>query len=274
MNVFAGQGDAARVMTLLWASPEHDGEHPAPGPKAAARPGPKQGLSVDVIVRTAIQIADEGGITALSMRSVGERLGRSSMALYTYIPGKGELLDLMYDTAHAELDSGHDPAGGWRAAITSWAYRLRAFYLRHPWVLQVSYARPVLGPHEQAVLETVLRLLDEARLPAPTLRSVVSALFHFIRGTAQTAAESRQAAEATGTTDQEWWSGRAALLAAVAPDFAERFPHSVRLSRSGQSGDTSPERFEMEADDAFAEGLDLLLDGVEAARARAAVSDR
>jgi AcrR family transcriptional regulator len=260
VSVFAGQGDAARAMALLWAAPETAG--------ARSAPGPKPGLSVDVIVRTAIEVADEGTIAALSMRAVAERLGCSSMALYTYVPGKGELLDLMYDRAHAELDLCLDLAGGWRAAVTSWAGELRAFYLRHPWVLQVSYARPVLGPHEQAVLETILRLLGEAGLPPRTLRSVVSALFHFVRGTAQTAAESRLAAKATGMSDQEWWSGRSAVLAAVAPDFAERFPHSVRLSGSRHDDTRSPEHFERVADDAFTEGLAVLLDGIEATRTR------
>jgi hypothetical protein len=174
----------------------------------------------------------------------------------------------MYDRAHAELTTDHDQSGGWRAAVTSWAAELRAFYLRHPWVLQVSYARPVLGPHEQAVLETLAGILYETGLPARTLRAIVSSLFHFLRGSAQTVAETRQAAAATGVSDREWWSGRSALLKEVAPDFAERFPLSLRLASEGalpREGETAPS-WEHEVDDTFAAGLAVLLDGIEATR--------
>ncbi|MFC9019963.1 TetR/AcrR family transcriptional regulator, partial [Streptomyces albidoflavus] len=135
MSIIAGQGDAARSLALLWGEGEAGGERTAPGPKPA--------LSVAAVVAAAVEVADEGGVAALSMRAVADRLGRSSMALYTYVPGKAELLDLMYDRAHAELPGAYPQDDGWRAAATAWAADLRALYLRHPWLLQVSYARPV-----------------------------------------------------------------------------------------------------------------------------------
>ncbi|HEY1176756.1 MAG TPA: TetR/AcrR family transcriptional regulator, partial [Phytomonospora sp.] len=61
--------------------------------------GPKQGLTIEAIVRTAIALADAEGLAALSMRKVAERLGVGTMSLYTYVPGKPELLDLMLDAA-------------------------------------------------------------------------------------------------------------------------------------------------------------------------------
>ncbi|MEU7045557.1 TetR/AcrR family transcriptional regulator C-terminal domain-containing protein [Streptomyces varsoviensis] len=280
MSVIAGQGDAAASMALLWADPE-DRDRPT---RSSAR-GPRPALSVDAIVAAAIAVADADSMAGLSMRAVAERLGRTSMALYTYVPGKAELVDLMYDRVHAELgpgrpsdhlphlSSGQAPDGDdWRAAVMSWATRLRAFYLRHPWVLQVSYARPVLGPHEQAVLESLASLLYGAGLPSRPLRAIVSALFHYVRGAAQTAAESRRAAAETGVSDEEWWAGRSALLREVAPDFAERFPMSVRLAAEatpmseGEGDADSAASWEREVDDTFAVGLGVLLDGVAAAR--------
>ncbi|MFI2213230.1 TetR/AcrR family transcriptional regulator C-terminal domain-containing protein [Streptomyces sp. NPDC020141] len=270
MSIIAGQGDAAVSMALLWArSGDTEG-----GEGGRTAPGPKPALSVDAVVAAAIEVADAETMAGLSMRTVAERLGRSSMALYTYVPGKAELLDLMYDRVHAELSG--PPAGDgagedWRAAVTVWAGELRALCLRHPWVLQVSYARPVLGPHEQAVLESLLGALDGAGLPPRTLRAVVSSLFHYVRGSARTAAESGRAATATGVSDAEWWAGRSALLAEFAPDFAARFPRSVRLaaeSSSPREGGGSGTAWEREQDDVFAEGLAVLLDGVEAAAQR------
>ncbi|MFE2601283.1 TetR/AcrR family transcriptional regulator C-terminal domain-containing protein [Streptomyces sp. NPDC059396] len=258
MSIIAGQGDAAVCMALLWAEPGDQGPRTAPGPKPA--------LSVDAIVEAAIAVADADTMAGLSMRTVAERLGRSSMALYTYVPGKAELLDLMYDRVHAELSTGHDLGEGWRTAVESWAGDLKAFYLRHPWVLQVSYARPVLGPHEQAVLESLAAILYETALPARTLRAVVSSLFHFVRGSAQTTAESRQAASATGVSDQAWWTTRSTLLNEVAPDFADRFPLSVRLAQESAApldGEPAPS-WDQQLDDTFTVGLKVLLDGIEA----------
>ncbi|WP_406314485.1 TetR/AcrR family transcriptional regulator [Streptosporangium sp. NBC_01639] len=267
MAVFAGQGDVRRSMALLWRTPGREATRSAPGP----RPG----LSVDVIVDAAIAVADERGMAALSMRAVGERLGRTGMALYTYVPSKGELVDLMYDRAHAELPTGYEPAAGWRAAVTSWAWDAWAFYLRHPWVLQVSQARPALGPNEYVMLETVLTVLRAIGLEAGVLRRVVGTLFHFVRGAAQTVAETRQAPAATGVSDEEWWHARSALLKEVAPDFAERFPMVTWLESEGASRLAAEEEeegvpyLEREAKETFRVGLTVLLDGIEAAVSRA-----
>jgi AcrR family transcriptional regulator len=244
-------------MDLLWrAAGSGDGR---------TGPGPKPGLSVDMIVEAAIAVADADGMAGLSMRAVGERLGRTGMALYTYVPSKSELLDLMYDHALAELPTDYGRDAGWRAALTSWARDLWAFYLRHPWVLQVSQVRPVLGPHEYRLLETLVGILVETGLPSTVLRRVVGTLFHFVRGAAQTVAEARQAATATGVSDEDWWYSRSALLQEVAPDFADRFPAVVRLETEGASapGDAAS-YMEREATETFEVGLGVVLDGIEA----------
>ncbi|MEU8268015.1 TetR/AcrR family transcriptional regulator [Sphaerisporangium sp. NPDC049002] len=264
MVVYAGQGDAHRSMALLWRA-----AGPAP---VRTGPGPKPGLSVDLIVDTAISVADAEGMAALSMRAVGERLGRTAMALYTYVPSKSELVDLMYDRALAELPTGYEPGAGWRAATTAWAEDTWAFYLRHPWVLQVSQARPVLGPNEYVTLETLLRILDGTGLDAGMLRRLAGTLSHFVRGAAQTIAESRQAPAATGVSDEEWWLARATVLERFAPDFAERFPMVNRMrlraaedERADTARDDSVPYLEREARKTFEAGLAVVLDGIEVA---------
>ncbi|MFD0690129.1 TetR/AcrR family transcriptional regulator [Actinomadura fibrosa] len=274
MVVFAGQGDARRSMDLLWGA--ETGRRPS-------GPGPKPGLSVDVIVATAIAVADAEGMAALSMRAVGERLGRTAMALYTYVPGKNELVDLMYDRALAELPASYPTELGWRAAVTSWAEDSWAFYLRHPWMLQVSQARPVLGPNEYGVLETLLGVLSATGLPAPAVRRAVSTLSSVVRGAAQTVAESREAVRATGLTEDQWWFSRTQVLLELAPDFAERYPKVAWLDTEGASTQTFDEATDTQADgapaedvpyleraarEAFEGGLAIVLDGIDAAIAR------
>ncbi|WP_158889373.1 TetR/AcrR family transcriptional regulator [Amycolatopsis anabasis] len=264
MVVFAGQGDARRSMELLWRAWGSDSARTAPGPKPR--------LSVDAIVDAGIAVADADGMAGLSMRAVGERLGRTAMALYTYVPSKSELVDLMYDRALAELPTEYDLEPGWRAAVTSWAADYWAFCLRHPWVLQVSQARPVLGPNEFGVLETLIRILRGTGLATHELRPVVATVVQVVRGAAQTIAESRQAPTATGVSDEEWWFARAAVLGEVAPDFAERFPHFSWLEGGADARpepDSDAPYLERKARQAFEAGLNVVLDGVESAVAGA-----
>ncbi len=275
--VFAGQGAPRRSLALLWRA-----DVPPP---TRGGPGPKPRLSVDAIVAAAVALADEEGMGALSMRAVGDRLGRTAMALYTYVPGKSELLDLMNDAVHAELpshypgaDPGADPeSGDWRAALTAWAGEILEFYVRHPWVLQVSQARPVLGPHEYAGLDTLVALLRTTGLEAGVLRRLVGTLFPYLRGSAQAVADARLAASATGSSDEEWWAARSAALLELVPDFAERFPAVSRLEAEGPvepypgpEGNGEPMPYpEREARETFRVGLGVLLDGIGAAVAAA-----
>jgi len=201
----------------------------------------------------------------LSMKAVGQHLGRTAMALYTYVPGKDELLDLMYDRVHAELPTRYPMERGWRSAARAWARDFGDFVLRHPWTLQISYARPVLGPNEQAMLETLVGVLRGSGLRASVLRRAVSALLHLLRGAAQTRADARRAVSATRTSSASWWQARAAQLHRVAPDFAQRFPHSTWLSRSSAGAIGDPETYFLrQADKAYRAAVELLLDGIEA----------
>jgi AcrR family transcriptional regulator len=258
MPVFAGQGDPEWSLAALWGERE----------PATVRPGPRPTLTREAIIAAAIEIADRDGLEGLSMKAVGQRLGRTAMALYTYVPGKAELLDLIYDRVYAELPTRYPMGRGWRAAARAWARDLGEFFLRHPWTLQISYARPVLGPNEQAMLETLVGILRQTGLGAPVLRRAVSALMHLVRGAAQTRIDARSAADVTGTASALWWQARAPRLQRIAPDFARRFPHSSWLAREGTTGATGdPETyFVRQADQAYAAGVELLLDGIEAHR--------
>jgi AcrR family transcriptional regulator len=199
------------------------------------------------------------------MRAVGERFGRTGMALYTYVPSKSELVDLMYDAVLAEAHHTYDLGGGWRTALVAWAEDLWEFYLRHPWVLQVSQARPVLGPNEYVVLDTVLGVMFETGLPTVEVRRLTGALFQLVRAMAQVVAEARAAAEVTGTSDEDWWVDRSALLTEMAPDFATRFPMVARLAGAGayELADETVPYQEQLAVEAFQAGMVALLDGVE-----------
>jgi AcrR family transcriptional regulator len=267
--IYAGQGDPRRSMALLWRDHE-----------AAERtgPGPKSQLSVDLVVETAIEVADTEGMQALSMRAVGERLGRTAMSLYTYVASKNELIDLMYDHALADLvreweeQPPHTPSletttdkTGWREQVLARAGDLWRFYLRHPWHLEISQARPVLGPNEYRLYESLAAVLRRAGLPPKEISGAYGSILNLLRRMVRTAAEARQSATVTGVPEDEWWHARSAQLEDVADDFSERFPTLALMSENGAFDNTDPEQpyLEQEAWESFQFGLDALLDGVQ-----------
>jgi AcrR family transcriptional regulator len=97
-------------------------------------------LRKDRVLLTAVALADEGGVDALSMRKIAQALGVVPMALYKHVTNKNELLDGMVDVVVGEIDP---PAGGtgWKTAIRQRVLSARRMLLRHPWASGVIEAR-------------------------------------------------------------------------------------------------------------------------------------
>lgn len=259
MTEYAGRGDPRRSMELLW------------GVASTPSRGPKPGLSVAAIVEAAIAIADAEGLEALSMRKVADRLGKSPMSLYTYVPGKPELLDVMLDTVLGETPKTYALDRGWRAAVEEATRDAWAFYQRHPWVLQVSGSRALLGPNELDGYEAMLRLFDGLGLSALDHARAVTAVASFVRGSAKEVSDARAAEQATGVSDDEWWNIRGPLLEELSGDiWDERYPTATRLQQEhafdqpDRAPDDATPYTVKDAQEAFEFGLARLLDGIEA----------
>jgi AcrR family transcriptional regulator len=240
--------DPARAIAVLW------------GRAAGPRRGPRQAVTVGEIVTSAVGIADADGLDAVTMRAVGNELGRTAMSLYTYVVSRDVLIDLMYDSVHAEVG---DVRGGgdWRKAVARWSGNLRDLYLEHPWLLDIQSARPVLGPNEQQVLESLLRILASADLSIEDRQAATSALFSIVKGAARQAVDARAAIT---DADAEWWAAAGKALAEAAPDFAERFPESAAIAAHQRRQGAQP--WVKATDQAFSRAIDLLIAGVEERR--------
>src|SRR5580704_15786231 len=128
-------GDPARTLALLWRYPA-----------VVARHGPRRGLSIDAVVAVATQVADTEGLEAVTMRRVARALGVAPMTLYTYVPGKAELLDLMLDTAYANMPRLDTSGQPWRQRLAAIAEENKVLFENHPWAATTSTIRPPLGP--------------------------------------------------------------------------------------------------------------------------------
>lgn len=249
---YSGRGDPARSLALLWGKP-----------RSPAR-GPKPGLRVEQIVQAAIAVADVEGLAALSMRRVADRLGVGTMSLYTYVPGKAELLDVMLDTVLGEVARASSAASDWRARLERYAHEDWTLYQRHPWVLEVSGARALLGPNEMALFDAALDAVAGLGLTGREMVAVVSLVSGYVRGAAERAADARYAERRTGVTDEQWWAARAPILEQYFD--ASRYPTLASVERSGAfdppEGGTDYNL--QRALDDFEFGLQRVLDGIAA----------
>ena len=89
-------------------------------------------LSRERILAAALEVADEQGIEALSMRKLGQALGYEAMSLYNHVANKGDLVDAMVDAVVEEIEL--PPAGNdWRDPVRRCAISAHDAFLRHPW---------------------------------------------------------------------------------------------------------------------------------------------
>ncbi|MFD4789288.1 TetR/AcrR family transcriptional regulator [Streptomyces sp. NPDC058459] len=242
----SGAYDPARTLELLWREP---GQH-------GSRRGPKQGLTVDAVVQAAVELADSGGLDALTMRGVAQRLGVTPMTLYTYVPGKAELLDLMLDAVQSQMPRADHAAAPWRVRVEAVARENRDLFRRHHWVATLPTTRPPLGPGLMTKYEHELAAFDGLGLDDIEMDAALTFLLGFVQSVARADFDTQAAARDTAMSDEQWWAANEPLLTKVFdPD---RFPLAARVGSAAgaaHQGVYNPEH-------AFDFGLRRILDGL------------
>jgi AcrR family transcriptional regulator len=242
-----GSGDPRRSIELLWGIEDQ-----------RPRRGPKPRLTVDQIAQAATRIADAEGLAALSMRRVADELSIAPMSLYTYLPSKAELLDVMVDRAYGEAVGSQNTHGGWRDRLEQVARANWELYHRHAWMLQVGSSRPALGPNAIAKYDQELSAVSDIGLGDVEMDAVITMVSQFVQGAMRNAVDAADVQRRTGMSDAQWWAAVAPLLADVVD--ANRFPIASRVGTA--AGQAHGSAFDPAY--AFEFGLARVLDGIEA----------
>ncbi|MBV1853572.1 TetR/AcrR family transcriptional regulator C-terminal domain-containing protein [Catellatospora tritici] len=109
-------------------------------------------LSRELVLRTAVRLADEGGIATVTMRRLAEELGAEAMSLYHHVANKEQILDGVVDAVTAEINEavGHlrlpTTGAAWKAAARERILTARQAMLRHPWAPAVFDTRKATSP--------------------------------------------------------------------------------------------------------------------------------
>ncbi|GIH15096.1 TetR/AcrR family transcriptional regulator [Rugosimonospora africana] len=224
----------------------------APGPVWARSEPRRDALNRAGIVAAASRIADAEGLGAVSIRRVASELGAGTMSLYTHVASKDDLLDLMFDELIGEARVTGPPQPDWRASLIAIARRKRALCLSHPWAVRLYGRRPLLGPNAMRLFEETLAAMHDLRTDPATAWQVICAVDDYTLGFVQRETVYGEAARQQGSALNDWEATIDPYLRQVTE--SEDFP-LLRALRPvlGRTDERS-----------FEQGLDWLLDGIEA----------
>ena len=214
------------------------------------QPARRAPLSRDLVVQTALRLADQGGLEALSMRKLGQALGVEAMALYYHFANKERVLDGIVDLVFGEIDV---PAIGadWKAAMRERAISVRDALARHRWAIGLMESRTNPGPANLRHHDAVIGCLRAAGFDMAMAAHAYSALDAYIYGFALT----KMNLPFESTTD----------IAEMAETMLEPFP----LGEYPNLADFISEHAMKpgyDFGDEFEYGLDVILDGLDRAQ--------
>lgn len=218
----------------------------------------REPLTKDRILRTAVALADEGGVEALSMRRVAQELGVVPMALYKHLANKDEMLDGMVDVVVGEIDP---PLEGidWKTTMRERILSARRALLRHPWASRVIESRGEPTPMVIAYMDSMMGVFLRGGFSIDLMHHALHVMGSRLLGFSQelyddTASIPEEEAVAMWTQMAEAYPNIAALVGEISGGGISHDEGSV-------VGGGCDDQFEFE----FA--LDLVLDGLERLRA-------
>jgi AcrR family transcriptional regulator len=210
-----------------------------PSGRSRGRPA----LPLDRILAAALELVDEQGAEALSMRSLAQRLQSGTATLYRHFANRSELVAMMVDRMLGEIDLDSDAVAGlpWQQACTSFAQHTFETLGRHGNVASLLIGHVPMGPNALAHREKILSILLDNGFPPVAAAHAYATVSRYVLGFAIQLAGSESA-------EQD-----ARLAAAFHELDPSRYPATVAVA------DDLPVPLEEE----FAYGLRLIIAGLE-----------
>jgi AcrR family transcriptional regulator len=197
-------------------------------------------LTRQEIAGAALDLVDEHGLEALTMRRLAESIGVGTMTLYGYVRDKDELLDAIVDAATSR-DPVRPVEGPWEERLRALARQAYAGLVRHPALVELRLRRPILTPRAFRVTELAFEALLEAGFPHSEAARAFRVLFLYVFGSAafnqpELSAPVRAAtrgAIASLPEDEFPLLSRSADEVAVTTGGAEQFEYGLELVIAG-----------------------------------------
>jgi AcrR family transcriptional regulator len=135
------------------------------------------------ILDAALELADDKGLEAVSMRALAERTGVTPMALYPHVGSKAALLDGMLGRAVGQMveDGGEALHSGldWRERLRLLLHGARQLAHRHPWAAALVFSRPSATIESASGVDLFYTTLLDAGIPpagVPRMERLITTL--------------------------------------------------------------------------------------------------
>lgn len=221
---------------------------------------PKAGvtrLTRDRILRTALELVDEHGLEALSMRRLARELDADPMSIYHHLPSKAAIVSGLVHAVFAEMRLPDTAAGTWEDQIRAWVRAYRDLARTHPnLVLQIVTEAAAVSEAVILISEPLYAALESAGLPPTTIAHASGMLVDYVNGFAL-----GEAGIGTSTT-----LGRDEVTERLATQDPARLPtmrrvHAAMATATARHG--CPSGFEV--------SIDIMIDGLRALGATSSV---
>jgi AcrR family transcriptional regulator len=209
-------------------------------------------LSRERVLETAIALADQHGLEALSMRKLADALRVAAMSLYHHVPNKDQLLDAMIDIVFSEIELPSTDEE-WRTAMRKRAVSTREALNRHRWAVGLMEGRSSHGPANLRLHNAVLGCLRGAGFSLEMTVHAYSVQDAYIYGFAL------QQADMTPETSDDF-AATAEQQMETYKDVLADYPHLVEVV----GGHVATAGYDYATEFLF--GLDLILAGLDALR--------
>ncbi|MCV7075796.1 TetR family transcriptional regulator [Mycobacterium szulgai] len=211
----------------------------------AQSPGRSRGrpaIPLDRILDAALELVDERGADALSMRSLAQQLGSGTATLYRHFAGRDELVAQVVDRMLGEVDLKNAEVAGlhWQQACITFAQGMFDALARHGHVAPLLIGHVPIGPNAMARRELVLAVLLENGFPrviaAHTYATLVRYVLGFaiqLSGSAETDAEDAELSAAFRELDADRYPSVVAVAAELPVPLADEFTFGLELIVAG-----------------------------------------
>ncbi len=213
-------------MESIWLRPERSARGPVPEHSRAE------------IARAAVTLADQGGLAAVTMRSVAAAIGTGPASLYRYVSTRAEILELMADETAAEYRFGPEAQETAQQTalhgLLQLARQARRIFQRHPWLIDLPSVGGLPGPNAIAFTEQVLAILDSTELTSRARLETVGIFTGLVRLLARTEIDQQRA----GQQLADWQGALAGYLVAAVSD--GQHPYLAAALAGQASGTDAP----------------------------------
>lgn len=211
-------------------------------------------LTRERVLRAAVELADQHGLRALTMRRLADDLGAEAMSLYYHVAKKEDVLDGIVEVVAQEINEAVarlDPGPDWRQTVRRRILTAREVFLRHRWAPALFETRSSTSLAVLKYYDTLVGVMREGGFTHDRIHHALHAL----------------GSRALGFS-QELFDPGAQASAEVPPELAAQLPNLVGMLTEIAHDDPDSTLGWCDDQAEFEFGLDLILGGLDQLRDR------